>query len=166
MNCDECGTEIESVDYGIQIGSKFYCVNCAKDINKAEELKIRYEQDLKKLQDNCKHNPSDWIDIIGIPSIFNRTVINCLICDKQLHRKFLCKECEKELVDDERIPGDGEKTFYSASYCKKCFDKGDPECIKLKTLVDEHERKKAHEKYTDTVTLSKKDKEKMKNERH
>lgn len=115
-------------------------------MNKAKVLHRRYEKALKKLQDKCKHRQSKWIDIIGIPSIFNRTVINCLICDKQLHRKFWCKECGKELIDDEKITGDGKKTFVSATYCKECFDKGDPRCMNLMDAVIKHDRRRKKRK--------------------
>ena len=54
----------------------------------AEELRVAFEQDFDKLQDNCPHSEqSDWMDYMWAPGHFGAPVKICKICEKILEQK-------------------------------------------------------------------------------
>ena len=107
-------------------------------MNKAEKIRNKYntlkERELEALQSKCNHTKlTGWMDYqwaIGHSTGYQ--VQLCAACDKELHRKTCCLSCNKELVDEAIIEGDGNATPIGTNYCQEDFDaakkKYDSEC--------------------------------------
>jgi hypothetical protein len=56
-------------------------------MNKAEQLRVKFDNDLKELQDKCTHESSDWMPYMWAPGHFGLPVKVCIHCDKILEHK-------------------------------------------------------------------------------
>jgi len=90
----------------------------------AQELKDKYKKDLKKLQDNCKHEDvSDWIQEYWAPGHMSDFEVKiCNICEKTVSKRTICDECMMIIVDDEIHYGDGKKLALNSHWCKDCYE--------------------------------------------
>jgi DNA-directed RNA polymerase subunit RPC12/RpoP len=95
----------------------------------AKELRDRYELDLEKLQNKCKHTEiSDWMEHWWAPAHYSGyTVKICNICNKIVLWKYTCGVCHREF---ERIT---ELTWkYGDVLCQDCRKKGRYYCYEHK----------------------------------
>ena len=53
----------------------------------AKELRNKFDKDLEELQNNCKHEKSDWMPYSWAPGHFGNMVLVCEVCEKILERK-------------------------------------------------------------------------------
>jgi len=97
----------------------------------AKQLKEKYEQDLKELQENCKHEDvSEWIKFMYAPGHYDIwNVKKCNICWKILQRMTQCGECGKDIIlDEDKYKSlnylDREERALKEGFCnKKCHKK-------------------------------------------
>lgn len=52
----------------------------------AEELRDKFEKDLKELQDACKHEESEWMEDYWAPGHYSGMVNVCNYCEKILEK--------------------------------------------------------------------------------
>lgn len=92
--------------------------------NKADQLRKKFEDDLKKLQEECEHKfisqfmPHYWA--AAHSSGFSAQY--CLECNKMLRKEYWCRYCRKSLIDDEAKPGTGTHGHpLGPQYCTDCL---------------------------------------------
>ena len=81
--CKECDKHFKRVMEETKLPklNKTYMIS-AKDIRK------KCDEDIKQLQDICKHSDSQWMEQCWAPGHFTgRTVLVCLNCEKILETK-------------------------------------------------------------------------------
>src|SRR5436190_1215489 len=97
-------------------------------MSKAQQIKDKYDDmkaaELKALRASCKHEfVGGWEQhyySFNHPSSF--CVQNCRDCEQEMHRKTWCSECEREIIDDAILEGDGlSGRAGGAYYCAVCF---------------------------------------------
>ena len=70
--------------------------------SEAEELKKKYESDLRELQERCKHKDTHWCENWWAPAHpTGWEVLSCSNCWRILKRKAMCSNCGKEILLDE-----------------------------------------------------------------
>ena len=97
----------------------------------AKELKKKYDRDLKKLQETCKHeNISDWLvetdshgDDTGV------RIKQCKICWKLLLYKATCEACSKEFTYEF-----SKRDWSTSQLCPECLKKGRYYCWQHKLI--------------------------------
>jgi len=94
----------------------------------AQELKDKYENDLKELQNKCKHEKTVWCIEEWAPA--HRTgweVLTCKNCWKKIERKVNCINCGKllRILEDDyqkKDIFDPIKQFFCNKKCKDDYN--------------------------------------------
>lgn len=91
----------------------------------AKSLREDFENKLKNLQENCKHEDlSNWIEEWWAPGhITGFMVKQCNTCEKIISRKTSCWECRKEIIDNDIKKGDGKTIPFGGNWCADCIKK-------------------------------------------
>jgi len=96
----------------------------------AKQLRDKFEKDLKQLQDNCKHEPSDWMEHVWAPSHYSGfQVKQCNNCWKIIKYKTYCISCRKEIITDEQ-----KNSYQNDCLCDDCSKKGKYYCFEHKNF--------------------------------
>lgn len=147
--CYKCGKEFE-IHPDLEphkIDNNSYCTECYYVIlgdavekhplglfrvkllpDNAKELQDQFDKDLKQLQENCKHQPSDWVEKYAFPMHSTGYKIKyCHICEKELECKAPCEACGKDFTFIKR-------DWTTSQLCQTCLEKGKYYCYTHKFL--------------------------------
>jgi len=91
----------------------------------AQQMKDKFDSDLKTLQEECPHNnQSNWMEHTYAPAHFSGfQVKQCNDCWKILQYKYRCVACNKEFITTEKL-----NLYQHDCLCKDCLKKGKYYC--------------------------------------
>ena len=114
--------ELEMLNKGASLSRIVDNVFCKVHQSKYKEqrtftqLQEQFEQDVKDLQEHCKHKPSKWMDFMWAPGHFSPYKIKtCHICGKIVDQKGQCYQCGCVTTN--------KNADMMSGYCNKCHKK-------------------------------------------